>query len=222
MKKILFSALAVMTMISCNKEVANVPDGPDDGGSGEATYASFTFNSGTKALADFEPNGVPANDAADAVIDVDGEDLYILIFNSSNALESFTKVTSNPQTILVSAGSQKKIFVLANMANVDANLVATTGAPTVNVAATATTIAAIEAAFAGSGYSYSEFQALAFDAGTPQPYDVDKTNDSRTFSVLPLSTRVGGAYNLGLPMSNNTKITYTFAANIRHGRRRYR
>ena len=211
MKKLfMFAALAALTFVSCTREVIN---GGDEGNIPEGnTYASFSFNGlpETKALGDFNPLGIVENDAADGKIDTD--DLYLLVFNG-NALEYYAKINSNPHTALVSAGGNKKIFVLANMgssaAHVNGHLVSDALGT-----ATTTTIDAIRAAYEGSGYSYSEFMNLAFDAGTPQANDVDKANVTRSFSVLPLSTRIGGTQSLGLPMTSSNQLLYTFAPNI--------
>ena len=223
MKKLfLFAALAAMTIVSCTKEVITDGEVLD----GDGTYATFAFNlagpSG-KAAADFEPIAVTEGDVLDAVIGVG--DLYILVFNNMGALEYFSAVSANPHTALVSAGSGKRIFVLANMGsatakqtgafsalplNAQGGLVADAmGTPIVGA-----TIADIQSAFLGSGYSYAEFMALAFSAGTPQAHNVAKTG-ARTFSVVPLSGRVGGSPTaFGLPMSNTNEVLYTFAPNI--------
>ena len=209
MRKLFFmAALAAMTLVSCNKDNENI--GPGGIPDGESTYASFAFNSAkTRAIADFNPLGVLADDAGDEVIDAAGQDLYIIVFNAGGVMESFTEVVNNPQTVLVTAGSGKRIFVLANMANIESSLVATTGAPTLNTAASSINIAAIQA-----GITYADFMAIAFNAGTPQAFDVTKNTTGRTFSVLPLSTQVGGTYSLGLPMSNSNRYTFDFAPNV--------
>ena len=208
MKKLFFiAAIAALMMVSCTKEKGT--DGPDDGGIKGNTYASFSFGGvKTRLVTDFNPANVLENDVNDGLIDVG--DLYIIIFNAGGEMEFFAEVDANPYTALVKAGVGKRIFILANMggaqtaANVNNHLVedAINGSQLGPI-----TVDGLE------GLTLAEFYKVAFDAGIPQPFDVTKSSASRTFSVLPLSTRVAaGTY--GLPMSNSNEYTFTFAPNV--------
>ena len=225
MKKLLLIGAAVAAMIfaSCSSEIGS---DTGKGGKGEElkgkAYASFTFNlsskgANTRAIGEYDPLGVAKDDDADKVIGYD--DLYLLIFKDdpTGALEYTAKIdadgtgitSGHTHTVLLTAGN-KKIFVLANLGdaandnNVMANLL--DGDDTTPVAITWDDIENLG--------TLSDFESVVFTAGTPQVHYVDKVATARSFSTLPLSTRVGGTSNLGLPMSNSNQYSFTLTANI--------
>jgi len=211
------AAIAALAMFSCSKENSEPGARDKDGNLMPAgtSFASFSFNiptSGGKAPVEFEPQAITADDIADSKIDF--TDLYMLVFDMSGTngiLEYAAPVTQNPLTKLLRAGN-KKIFVLANIgapsasANVQANL------KSVNTStlAPSATLAPFSSLVEGST-TYAEFLQIAFDAGTPQIYSVDKTG-TRTYDLRPLSNRLSAT--LGLPMSNSNASTFVLMANI--------
>lgn len=214
LNKIFTAALAATILFaSCAKD-----NGTNNPGNGQEidspTYATFSFNlsNGTRAVGEFEPT--PQTEAQTNEKKIGTGDLYILVFNATTkALEYKSEVTNAKHTALLTAG-QKKIFVLANIgaegaaANVQANL-KTVDPATLAASSTAATVAS---SLTVNTSTLDDLYKIAFDAGTPQAYDVVKTG-SRTFSVAPLYTLVN-AGTLGLPMSNNNAATFTLNANV--------
>ena len=223
MKKIFMAAMAAAMFFSCTSENLNSENGnPPDGKPGPVvvegipTYATFNFNlatSNSKAYADFNPLEIVADDVEDSKIGTG--DLFLLIFNSTNALEYANVVTNNTHTCLLTSGV-KKIFVISNLGANDSdhvlgNLVKTD----------ASLIPANEdASFSFSnmmggnsnGIGQPGFYALAFNAGTPQKFDNPKTG-ARTFNVDPLSTRANPG-TLGLAMSNTTAYSFVLMPDV--------
>jgi hypothetical protein len=64
-----------------------------------------------------------------------------------------------------------------------------------------------------TGFTLARFLEVAFDAGIPQEWDVDKDGQSRTFSVVPLHTIVQTG-TLGFPMTNSNASVFTVNANV--------
>lgn len=198
MTKFFAMAIAALAIVSCSKEQG----GSDNGGSGGTelntpTYATFKFNIGTRAVADFDPTTTPAADAADAKI---GK-LQLLIFNSATQALEFNgdMEADQSKTVLLTAG-KKKIFVIANSDKLDLYNTAIDPATFKPGEATST---------------LSKFNEMNFSAGVPQQITVDQTGD-RTFNfskLYTLSNTTAGA-EAGLPMSNTNEITYTLKAGV--------
>jgi len=214
MKKPLFITFvfgfAFGVLISCNKDGGHeVPPEPKPEPEPETeTYATFTINmqnAGTKAFADFNPDMVGDDDASDARI-APG-DLYILVFNNDNILEYKAEVDSIPHTALITSGA-KRVFVLANLGSTASHVMG--NLRRVNpetLDATDITYADLKV----GATTLNDLYAIAFDAGTPQGYDVDKSGP-RTFSIAPLFTRIDETH--GLPMTNDNRYTFTLNPDV--------
>ncbi|MCL2561375.1 MAG: fimbria major subunit [Rikenellaceae bacterium] len=214
MKKFLFSAVAMAMafgMLSCTQEREAGENGKGNETTG-STAVSFSFNlpSATRAPIDFEPDGQAENNAQEVMFGAG--DLTILIFNNAGILEKKAEITSSTYTTLLSAG-QKTIFVLANLGTA-----ANHALPNLKKVNTATLVPSVDQftladlVEGSTTFTLTNFLAVAFDAGTPQAYDVNKAG-ARTFSVVPLHTLVA-AGTRGLPMSNSNASVFTVNANV--------
>lgn len=203
---------AAVLLFGCSKDNSNGGKGIPEG---EKTYATFNFNLGAKAkgYVDFEPTPQTEDATNEALIGTG--DLYILVFNATNkALEYKARVEGNTHTALLTSG-QKKIFVLANIANVEGKL------QTVDMSdLSADGAAATYAGLTEGTTTLDDFYKIAFNAGTPQAHDInkynyvdDEDNVERTFSVIPLYTLVDEG-TLGLPMSNHNGNIFTLKPGI--------
>lgn len=213
MKHFAILPLAAMVLLfGCAKD--NTINGGNDYPAGEKTYASFSFNLGTKskALTDFDPNPQVENATNEAKIG-DG-DLYILVFNATTkALEYKAAVEGTTHTALLTSG-QKKIFVLANLGATNNNVFVHSNLQTIDTGdlssdGVATTYANLEVGTT----TLNDFYTIAFNAGTPQAHGIAKDANGRTFSVIPLYTLVNPG-TLGLPMSNHNGYNFTLKPGV--------
>ncbi len=192
MKKTILLCVAFLSLVfySCSKD-EGIGDDNGTGGDGisEKTYASFNFK--------FQPAGSlrslnPEDDGGVGQNDIDASKVgnaRLIIFNASTkALEYNQEVnlTANKTTVLVTSGN-KKIFVLLNMKD--------------------------RAPFASSLSSQSmtldQFLALTYNAGTPGTFAAPSSGFSLSGMVL-----LDVSNQIGFPMSNSSKLTYTLAANV--------
>ncbi|MDR1859633.1 MAG: hypothetical protein LBR06_01760 [Bacteroidales bacterium] len=207
MKKNLFFLLGIAALVglsSCSSdETAGTVDTPQL--KGEPAYASFSIATETKATVDFDSTPLAqVDDEADDMRLV-ATDVWLFIFDvATGTLEkkqAFGSATT--ATVLVTAGS-KKIFVTANT-NALADITATGAVST-------TTYISKYGAWTEGTTTLTAFLGEAYDAGTPQYYDVVKASSSRTFKLGPLTTQTTASQ--GLPVGNSNELTYTIVPDI--------
>ncbi|MDR1859630.1 MAG: hypothetical protein LBR06_01745 [Bacteroidales bacterium] len=210
-EKILIATMILGTLglVSCTKT-----DDPISS-SDEKSYTNATFvlpdiDITSKAEADFDGFGNAPDDADDRRLVA--SDLKLLIFDATTGVlekkADFTSVSGTPNTgtvtVLTYTG-QKKIFVVGNVSQlIDVN--PATGADA------ATTFTTKYSSLTEGASTVSDFKAMAFDAGGPQLWSINKASSSRTWKVNHLATQASGSQ--GLPVSSNDDIIYTLAPGV--------
>ncbi|MDR1859629.1 MAG: fimbria major subunit [Bacteroidales bacterium] len=172
------------------------------------TSVTFTVDQGTKATEDFNVPAGRLPSAESNEMRLVPSDLKLLIFDVQSGLlekmESFTTTTS--LTVLVKSGD-KKIYAVGNV-NTLFDIDPSTGATLPS-----TSFLSKYGALTVGTTTLSAFKALAFDAGTPQPYSVNKASTVRTYNLRPLWQFPNPATQ-GQPVASNDSIVYTLAPNI--------
>jgi len=207
--KLFFAALAAVAFLaaSCSEEEIG-SNGTDVNGLIKGkTVATFTLNLSnptTKALYSFDPDGKQSD--ANQERKINPADVRLLIFDlGSGILDVNQKFDVTPvggipystdvtgykltKTVQLMAGD-KKIYVIANA-----------GSITTAIAALTEDVSTLAA-----------FNAIVFNAGTPQFPWTAKTPSERSFHIDGLYAFSGTTY--GLPASNTDQYTYQLKAGI--------